>query len=686
MPYSATPTSPSPGPDYTWDPNSGTWVKQWVKKESGTSDASTAQTGYGAPPPAPAQGAPPPPPPVDPNAPTSPSPGDGYIWVAGHGWWHPQKGEYSGWSTETTPRTEGATAATGTAGGGNTSRAGKLLDQYDEDARKAETAYGGIIEAVTGTPGQATAGPGGTPIPGTPGSATVPREAPQVNPLATTVYPSTVTAEKPAAAKAAAPTSITAPTIGTTTSAPIERYGASRVAPTPGATAATATAATLNTDPQAQVRARQLALMNQLEGVAAGTGGPSAAELQGRRQAEDAMAAQLSMAGATHGRGAGAAMRQAARNASVIHSKAAADAAMLRAKETQDVRSQLLAGYEGTRGADIGVAGKEADLSQAVNLQNAEGQTRVSISNADRVAAANMKDAELEQAAAAGNAAAQNEKAQRDAAIEAERKRTEAGLSLDAAKSNQGAETTVNLANAANETQTNIVGATEANKASIINAENDLKAQLANQDTETKVALANAGFTLQGRSIDDERNVAAVRAMLDAQAAIVKNDQDRIAMAFAREQYEDALKRGDREFALKIVGGLLQMGGTIIASSTSDKRRKKEVEVLNTYSDERGKKDKRALLDSYEGKGQDEIGEMLDHLKAVKFKYKDPTERGTAPGQRYGIIAQDLEKSPAGASIVVEEDGVKKIDTNQAVGLLLAAMAQMRHQQKRKAA
>jgi hypothetical protein len=77
---------------------------------------------------------------------------------------------------------------------------------------------------------------------------------------------------------------------------------------------------------------------------------------------------------------------------------------------------------------------------------------------------------------------------------------------------------------------------------------------------------------------------------------------------------------------------------------------------------------------------------MLDALKPVKFKYKDPKAEGAAPGQRYGVIAQDLEKTPMGKSIVVTmPDGHKGIDTGQAVGVLLAAMARMKQTGKRAA-
>lgn len=48
------------------------------------------------------------------------------------------------------------------------------------------------------------------------------------------------------------------------------------------------------------------------------------------------------------------------------------------------------------------------------------------------------------------------------------------------------------------------------------------------------------------------------------------------------------------------------------------------------------------------------------------YEYKDPSAPGAAPGEHYGPMAQDLEKTPAGASTVIEgKDGKKAIDTGR---------------------
>lgn len=71
---------------------------------------------------------------------------------------------------------------------------------------------------------------------------------------------------------------------------------------------------------------------------------------------------------------------------------------------------------------------------------------------------------------------------------------------------------------------------------------------------------------------------------------------------------------------------------------------------------------------------KDEIKELKETIKAVKFNYK---ESAYGEGDFVGVMAQDLEKSKLGKTIVFEdEDGVKKIDTNKAISLLLAMIAE----------
>lgn len=71
------------------------------------------------------------------------------------------------------------------------------------------------------------------------------------------------------------------------------------------------------------------------------------------------------------------------------------------------------------------------------------------------------------------------------------------------------------------------------------------------------------------------------------------------------------------------------------------------------------------------------IEHFLNSLEPKTYKYKNPNMKGTAPGQRYGILAQDLEKSKAGKSVVFDTPYGKAVDTNQSIGLIFAALSEL---------
>lgn len=72
---------------------------------------------------------------------------------------------------------------------------------------------------------------------------------------------------------------------------------------------------------------------------------------------------------------------------------------------------------------------------------------------------------------------------------------------------------------------------------------------------------------------------------------------------------------------------------------------------------------------------QEEMAELKSCIKAYRFKYIDADKYGK--GEFIGPLAQDLEKSKLGKTLIVEdENGVKQIDVGRAMMLFLATMAE----------
>jgi hypothetical protein len=108
-------------------------------------------------------------------------------------------------------------------------------------------------------------------------------------------------------------------------------------------------------------------------------------------------------------------------------------------------------------------------------------------------------------------------------------------------------------------------------------------------------------------------------------------------------------------------GGAIGSGvGNAAGDAASDKKLKKHVEDARS-----------------------DVKKFLDALSAKKYEYKNPDTPQTAPGERYGIIAQDLEKSDMGKSLVRETPQGKMVDTVQGFGALLAAQADLHERLKK---
>lgn len=78
-----------------------------------------------------------------------------------------------------------------------------------------------------------------------------------------------------------------------------------------------------------------------------------------------------------------------------------------------------------------------------------------------------------------------------------------------------------------------------------------------------------------------------------------------------------------------------------------------------------------------------EVNSFLDKLSAREYEYKDASLPGTAEGRRVGIMAQDLEKSTLGKTLVKQTENGKMVDTVQGFGAVLAAQAELNRRLKK---
>ena len=173
-----------------------------------------------------------------------------------------------------------------------------------------------------------------------------------------------------------------------------------------------------------------------------------------------------------------------------------------------------------------------------------------------------------------------------------------------------------------------------------------------------EVAQTNLQSTLANRARVDEMVRASAQAKLGslsselgAQASIYGAQLGYDGQRFAANQQKEG----------QLLGGVIGAAGAGAAAMLSDERQKKNISSSDS-----------------------QMHDFLSALSARQYEYKNPSMQGAAPGKRYGIVAQDLEKSEVGKSMVKDVGGMKMIDTNQGFGAVLGALAHINKKLEKK--
>lgn len=143
--------------------------------------------------------------------------------------------------------------------------------------------------------------------------------------------------------------------------------------------------------------------------------------------------------------------------------------------------------------------------------------------------------------------------------------------------------------------------------------------------------------TALGASVQRDTNIGGWKVQDDATRAGIANNDRNAAL-------------GEKQAALKLTGDTLQAAGSLIGGAKgSDERIKRDIK-----SD-----DKHALS-------------ILSGLGAHSFAYK-PHEG--SEGRHLGVMAQELEKSPEGRTLVAKDErGIRYVDTGSAALMALAGV------------
>jgi len=198
----------------------------------------------------------------------------------------------------------------------------------------------------------------------------------------------------------------------------------------------------------------------------------------------------------------------------------------------------------------------------------------------------------------------------------------------------------------------------------------DIGAANANRDLTAQTTRNDQGLRAQGQGEDqriaNERlKLDASKAATDAAQGLLTENARQEQIAFAREQLRNAQNQADRQFWGQIITSLLSGAASVGAAAapgavaTSDMRAKENIEPVKPG-------DLNALAQSV-------------RKSLATWNYKR-AEDGPA-GERAGPMAQDIEKTRLGKTVVSErEDGTKQVNYAQLATLLAAATVKARKQ------
>lgn len=407
-------------------------------------------------------------------------------------------------------------------------------------------------------------------------------------------------------------------------------------------------------------RGSQQDALGLLQGAANGTA-PSVAAEQQKQGLNAAIQSQMALAASARGpQGLASAQYNAAANTGALQQNAVGQSAMLRAQEMAQARGQYAGAASDIRGQDLSQAGQQAGLG--LNYEQLGQNASLGQLNSQQNAAA-LAERQWEQQSAMDEAAA----------------RSQEGL------------------------LGSILGGAAQGGASLLSDANaKMNVKPAGMPSKSEMAAGIGNFTPNAPQ--------TMGGIGGAQAA----GQPFNPMNGVGGLISPAQASGLRGFGQ----GLMNLGQGAVAYHPSDKFLKTNMQALpdNPYGDETLPENPYANLapmdTGYSGptivtplrdplthrlppvqmtseeplmstsdRGekqnarQAEPAQMLDRLQPYAYDYKPG--RGLPPGRQYGVMAQDLERSPMGASVVEQTPRGKAIDVARATGLHFAAEANL---------
>jgi hypothetical protein len=314
-------------------------------------------------------------------------------------------------------------------------------------------------------------------------------------------------------------------------------------------------------------------------------------------------------------------------------------------------------------------------LDSLMDIGNSGGMTMADKANLSHIASDEMTQ----------------QRGQRDSIIQNAQQRGLGGSGLDLMAQLQNQQ---DSATRQSQKDLDVAGQAQARALQALQQGGAMSGQMMDQSFNQQAQKANAQDAISKFNAQNQQqtNMANTAAHNQAQASNLATKQDianqNVAQSNQQQQYNKQLAQQDFDNKIKKAGGqsgvalqnaqaagansagaanaFNQMLGTAIGAGATAYSG-----GANKASDERGKKDIHEMDSS----------DFLDKITGYKYKYKDPEKNGE--GDNFGPMAQDLEKSDIGKSMVSDTPDGKMVDTNKAAMAALGVIADLHERIKK---
>lgn len=395
-------------------------------------------------------------------------------------------------------------------------------------------------------------------------------------------------------------------------------------------------AAKINAGPQNEMRGRQTALLGDLERASRGEG-PSVAQDQLDRATGQNIAQAMALQASQRGRNAGASMRSIQRSTDAAQQNAARDAASMRIQEQLAARDQLGGLASQARGQDMAFANQQAAMQQQTNMANQQAALQ----------ARSQNDA-LSSNALQNQAAIRQNMDQK--LMDLEKLRGQQSLGVQ------------------NVNAQGFAGAAQR-RGDMIGGIGGALAALSDETKKKNINELSFDNFMKGASLD--KNQSKIN---DAPPLKTKSDEK---IDQSPEKYSvDKDASGHSQMGQIMGQGLSSLlsstsaGGSAAAAGGAAAGGASAAGGAAAMSDKDNKKD-------IEAPSEKKVQSFLDALKAYEYEYKEPGAAGAGEGKHISPMAQDLEKSELGKTMVEDTPDGKMVNYAKSGGLMLATAAML---------